>query len=98
MILQPPQVCSNYEILKKNTIRNNELEIEKMQEKYEPFLKKMSSLFHMPDLSVRNIASLYDLVMGNQYLNWPLPEELTSEDIQNIGHLAAWMYNLKSEG
>ena len=74
--------------------KNIELQMNDLKEMnitYWPFVKKMSSVFNLTgDVTLATVAGLNSDLDCDRFLNRPIPEELTEEDIGNLKHLDSW--------
>lgn len=56
---------------------------------YQPFLKKLSTIFNIPlaDLSFSRITRIYDTLTVDKFLGRPIPDTITNDDYLNLRHL-----------
>ena len=64
---------------------------------YQPFLKKLSSVFNISatDLTFSRLTFIYDTLTVDKFLGRPIPDSISNDDYLNLQHLHEWYMHLK---
>ena len=86
--------CPNYDMFAERNLQLIEPVFEEMKTTYQPFMKRMSTLFNytLPDNPIYGMLRIYDAVNVDKHLGRPLPNGFTDDDFQNLRHLTNWYY------
>ena len=59
---------------------------------YYPFLQKLVPIFNSPRTPLSKPSPLAENIEVSRYLGYPLSSQFTNEDLHNLNHLRAWLY------
>ena len=66
---------------------------------YYPFIQKLVSIFNLSkDATLETLATLAENIEVSRHLGHALPPQFTSEDLRNLNHLRAWLYQFEFVG
>ena len=66
---------------------------------YYPFIQKLVSIFNLSkDATLETLTDLADNIEVSRHLGHPLPSQFTNEDLDNLNHLNAWLFQFEFVG
>ena len=91
--------CDNQDAEKEKNKELNIAAYNEMNITYYPFIQKLISIFNLSkDATLETLTDLADNIEVSRHLGHPLPSQFTNEDLDNLNHLNAWLFQFEFVG